>query len=227
MDKFINYAKHLNASQSVLDWVAKRMVETLDTTEGEHVIDYLVSENPKLTSATYEQVKANAEKWLATQMKKGEHIKETEADTKVVLDFKDGFKIVQLIGKNAYEREGYLMRHCVAGYFGRPVEIYSLRDNKNMPHCTMEKDNQIKGKGNGDISPKYIGYVVAFLKHVGMQVRDSEMLHLGYFSAEKFVGELGKETKAQLFDKKYLPRNAKLIDKKGNEFATLDILDQI
>ena len=38
------------------------------------------------------------------------------------------------------------MSHCVASYYGRDVEIYSLRDKKNLPHCTLEKDNQIKGE---------------------------------------------------------------------------------
>jgi hypothetical protein len=227
MDKFVGYAKHLNASQTILDWVVKRMDEKIDTTEGEHVIDYLVNENPKISTSNYEQVKHNAEKWLKTQMKKGEHIKEKPEDTQVVLDFKDGFKIVQLVGKAAYEREGYLMRHCVASYFGRSVKIYSLRDRDNLPHCTMEQDQQVKGKGNGDIHPKYVGYVVKFLEHIGMTVGDSEMRHLGYINAEKFIKDFNDETKKQLFNKKYLPKNAKWMDKNGEEFIDLDILDQV
>jgi hypothetical protein len=38
------------------------------------------------------------------------------------------------------------MSHCVASYYGRDVEIYSLRDNKNLPHCTVEENKQVKGK---------------------------------------------------------------------------------
>lgn len=72
------------------------------------------------------------------------------------------------------------MKNDYTGYADSGKEIYSLRDADNMPHCTMERDQQIKGKGNGDIHPKYIDYVVRFLEHMDMKVRDSEMEHLGY-----------------------------------------------
>jgi hypothetical protein len=68
--------------------------------------------------------------------------KDTEVrnkDWSVSLDFKDGFKFVKLKSKPAFEREGKLMSHCVSGYHGREgIEIHSLRDEKNNPHCTIE-----------------------------------------------------------------------------------------
>jgi len=76
------------------------------------------------------------------------------------------------------------MRHCVASYFGTETDIYSLRDKDNVPHCTMEENQQIKGKGNGNINPKYISYVVAFLEEVGMKVGDNEMKNIGYVNIE-------------------------------------------
>jgi hypothetical protein len=62
------------------------------------------------------------------------------------------------------------MSHCVASYYGRDTVIYSLRDSNNNPHCTIEDGNQIKGKGNGSVDPKYIDYVVKFLEKLGMTV---------------------------------------------------------
>ncbi len=215
MDKFINYAKHVNASQEIINWIEKRFDEKVTTGEGEHVIDYLVSENPKLTTASYKDIKHNADKWMKKQIKKGEHIKETVEDTKVVLDFKDGFKVVQLIGKNAYDREGYLMGHCVAGYYGRPVKVYSLRDENNMPHCTMEQNQQVKGKGNGDIHPKYVDYVVKFLEHIGMTVGDREMAHLGYVNVEEVQKEEKDLVFPELYNKKYF--NKALLKKVENK----------
>jgi hypothetical protein len=215
MDKFINYAKHVNASSEIINWVEKRIGETITTEEGEHVIDYLVSENPKLTTASYKDIKHNADKWMKKQIKKGEHIKETAEDTKLVLDFKDGFKVVQLIGENAYKREGYLMGHCVAGYFNKPVKVYSLRDENNMPHCTMEQDQQIKGKGNGDVHPKYIDYIVKFLEHIGMTVGDSEMAHLGYVNVEGVQKEEKDLVFPELYNKKYF--NKALLKKVENK----------
>ena len=120
------------------------------------LIDFLVQTDKKVERMSYEQALKLTTAWDKAQQKKGKSIEEKPEDTETVLDFGDGFKVVKLVGENAYKREGFLMHHCVASYYGRDVEVYSLRDNDNMPHCTMEKDRQIKGKGNGDIHPKYM-----------------------------------------------------------------------
>src|SRR3990167_5345933 len=179
MEKYINYARALDARQEVIGWLQMVLAKHLEKNpesqdDVEHIIDYLCSDSAptRIQHMAYGEAKSNTEKWSKSLQKKGEHIKETAKDTEVVLDFKDGFKIVKLIGKNAYEREGYLMRHCCGSYFGKDKEVYSLRDKSNNPHCTIEKNQQIKGKGNGDISPKYIHYVVEFLKSTGMTVGD-------------------------------------------------------
>ncbi len=192
MKKYYDYAKHMNAGEHVLTWVETTLANYLSkntpsTEEVEHIIDYLCQAIGRISKMSYPQARSNATKWTKTLQKKGKDIKETKNDTEVVLDFKDGFKVVKLIGENAYKREGFLMRHCCGSYYGKGLEVYSLRDGKNMPHCTMEKDKQIKGKGNGDIHPKYIKYVVEFLEHTGMDVRDSEMEHLGYVNVEKIL----------------------------------------
>ena len=59
-----------------------------------------------------------------------------------------------------------------------------------------------------------------------INVGDSEMAHLGYFNAEKFKKELHKDT--DYFNKKYLPRNAKLVDNpKDYEWSSYkDFLDK-
>ncbi len=103
------YAQALNANDQVLSWidsVLKNYLKNnkLDVAQDqvEHIIDYLVSPDApqkNLTAMSYTDAFKNAEKWMKVQIKKGEHIKETAKDTKVVLDFKDGFKIVQLVVK--------------------------------------------------------------------------------------------------------------------------------
>ena len=111
------------------------------------------------------------------------------------------------------------MRHCVASYYGNSAVIYSLRDAENMPHCTMEKGSQVKGKGNGSIHPKYVGYIVAFLEEIGMTVGDNEIQDLGYFNAEKIKKDLHKDTK--FFNKIYLHEDEKLKDKKERIITAL------
>src|SRR3990167_4905952 len=225
---YLEYAKHIGAEEFVKAWVNTTLKNYLEknkptTEEVEHILDYLVVSGKKVSKMSYEQAKKLSDEWTKAQQKKGKTIDERQEDTELLLDFKDGFRVVKLIGQNAYKREGYLMSHCVGGYFGNGKEIYSLRDKDNLPHCTIEKDQQIKGKGNGDIHPRFIGYVVQFLEKVGMTVGDSEMRHLGYINMEKFKKELSKDTK--YFNKVYLPTNEKLIGKDGKEFASLDLWD--
>ena len=96
---YIEYVKHRNASEKVLSWIShsQYLAKTAPATEEiEHILDYLVSESAPehIEKMSYPEAKSNAEKWLKTQIKKGNDISETEKDTEVVLDFKDGFKIV-------------------------------------------------------------------------------------------------------------------------------------
>ena len=186
-NEIIKYAQGLNASEDVFLWLERRNKQgkLIDQQEVEHIIDFFLSDKaPKrFVRMSYKNAKQKAHDWVEVMNKKGAEIEEGQEDTEVVLDFGDGFKFVRLIGENAYKREGVLMRHCVASYYGRDVEVYSLRDAKNRPHCTIEKDIQIKGKGNGSICPKYIDYVIRFLEWTGMRIRPSEMANLGYKDA--------------------------------------------
>ena len=172
---------------------------------------------------SYKQACSNTEKWNKALIKKGNNIIESDSDTEIIKDFGDGFKIVKLISVNAFEREGFLMRHCVSSYFGSNSEIYSLRDKNNMPHCTMEEDRQIKGKANGSISPKYVGYIVAFIQEMGMTVGDNEMENLGYMDVSSIKDNLHKDT--NYFNEKYVYEDDELLGEDGKEFLSLDLLD--
>ena len=230
-NEIINYANGMGAQDDVINWlntvVAKYMEENpVEQCDVEHIIDYLCSEKrPKRVSRmSYEQACKNTEKWNNALIKKGSNIKENDSDVETVLDFGDGFRVVRLIGENAYKREGFLMRHCVASFYGRDVEIYSLRDKDNMPHCTMEKNQQIKGKGNGSINPKYIRYVVEFLKHVGMSVGDAEIKNLGYVNVEKIKHKL-HSTKNAFFNDNYLFIYDKIYSLDGKKYNQYDLFN--
>ena len=226
--KYEEYIKHIGGDNYLIEWSKKQSkhFDKATTEEVEHILDYLVQSGKKLERMSYKQAKELADKWTKSLQKKGKGIIETDEDTELVHDFGDGFKIVKLVGENAYKREGFLMSHCVADYYGKDVVIYSLRDKDNMPHCTMEKDQQVKGKGNGDIHPKYIGYVVTFLEKIGMTVGDSEMKHLGYANVEKIVDEFSDETKKLLYTDKYFPKDKrdKILDKNGNKITHIGLL---
>lgn len=63
------------------------------------------------------------------------------------------------------EQQGY-----ISGIKDKELELWSLRDSNNEPHCTVEYEvgekeiKQIKGKNNKGIIPKYVPYVREFLE---------------------------------------------------------------
>jgi hypothetical protein len=122
--------------------------------------------------------------------KRGQHLVDTDDDLKVIHDFGDGTRIVELLTKSAYEREGFLMRHCLGGYDPERTTAYSYRDEKNRPHATFEvtrdgeEISQIKGRGNGPIHPKYIEPILTFLEAVGKDVSTHDMKYLGYYHVD-------------------------------------------
>jgi hypothetical protein len=188
------YAKGLGASGEVLEWCQTVLLAYVKKNnppvdEREHVIDYLMSDAaPKrLRRMSYAQAQSAAKAWSEASQKKGHALVDTDADIEHFMDLDDGTRIVKLLTKKAYEREGSLMRHCLGGYTPGSTTIYSLRDKENNPHVTFEiakagdAVQQVKGKGNGPIHPRYIDATLSFLKKIGVNVRPSEMENLGYY----------------------------------------------
>jgi hypothetical protein len=199
MENILSYANSLNINSEVSNWlntVAKAALRKKQTTESEleHVLDYLVSGKAptRLQKLSIKDAKRLSNEWSKSNQKKGKNLTDSEKDIETVHDFLDGTRIVRLKTKRAFQREGFLMNHCVGGYsVSDDVLIYSYRDKNNNPHATFEVRKQdqeilqIKGKGNGEIHPKYIHPILTFLKSIGMDIRPSEMQNLGYYHVDK------------------------------------------
>lgn len=120
------------------------------------------------------------------------HAKEKNLQT--VMTFKDGWSWVRMHEDKHLQREGSLMKHCVGsgGYVSSmrsgEAHFYSLRDDENMPHITIEahsgKDGvihtrQIKGNCNQKPSPQYQVYLREFIKKKKIQISgDSHMVDM-------------------------------------------------
>lgn len=196
MNKYLQLA----TKDEVSYWISHNLKNYLDKpstheniSEIEHIIDFLNSDKApaRLKKMSYEEALNRAEKWVKAMVKKGHNVVEEEGvDFEVVIDFKDGFKLIRLMSEKSFKKEGYLMSHCVADYFDKGSRIYSLRDSKGGAHCTLEIPEegdsfyQCKGKGNGPIHHKYISYIIETMKHFNIDIRDSEMSNLGYFYPE-------------------------------------------
>lgn len=94
-------------------------------------------------------------------------IKTVEGEVELVYSFSDGKTIVKLIDEQSYQREGSLMKHCVAAYASRKnIDIYSLRTVDNEPVVTFEVQDkivkQISEKCNQSIQKENKKYINEF-----------------------------------------------------------------
>jgi hypothetical protein len=156
-------------SLSLDDALYNRIAPVLD------YIENLVAQKPdvKLNSVGFDVAEARSIKWHADLAKKVVTIKD-EDGASVVTTYPDGYTWRYVVGKLALNREGDLMGHCVGSYHSVAirggVSIFSLRDGDNEPHVTIEvvrasnSIQQIKGKANQEVLPKYLPYVLDFLK---------------------------------------------------------------
>lgn len=196
IQSLIDYANSFTSDKKteVQGWIETVAAKKLAAGEAkvedvEHILDYLMSSSsPKrLKKMSYEQADLGTKKWVQSNKKKGRNLSDGNDDIELELELGGGFRIVKLMTDTAYKREGTLMSHCLGGYeVDCNTSIYSLRDSKNMPHATIEVEKsddeirQVKGKGNGKISTKYIDFLLSFCEHIGRPIRPSEMSNLGY-----------------------------------------------
>lgn len=120
------------------------------------------------------RVEINKNPWL--------HIKDRPPVHKT---YEDGLCWVRLVTEMHLAREGNLMRHCVGGGgYAHAMkqgtsEFYSLRDQKNEPHITVEvrvsggvrHAIQMKGKQNAKAIPKYQPYLRDLVSQPGWSVK--------------------------------------------------------
>lgn len=183
-DTFYGSMKVNQLPQPVPDWVKKkyRPSEYVDVVRVDalrrfindqlsHAIDFLASPAAPVDPSrmSVPELLQAVVRWDAAGVKKGAQA--AEDGVEVVKTYDDGFFWVRVFGKESLIREGSRMGHCVGSYYDRVKDmsctIYSLRDPKNEPHCTVEEVRgtleQIKGKQNRAVVPKYVHYILNLL----------------------------------------------------------------
>tara|TARA_Y100000034_G_scaffold134332_1_gene202477 strand:- start:6245 stop:7171 length:927 start_codon:yes stop_codon:yes gene_type:complete len=159
------------------NYLKKNGKDSIQDYEVSHIEDWMKSDSAKkyinrLNRISVPQAIQMSNSWTEKLNKKYLKNKNKENSlkgVKVVKDFGDGYFMVELESQESYEREGALMGHCAASYFEDDVILYSLRDSKNNPHCTIEFEhkkrhiNQVKGKANKNVVKKYHKYIIQFL----------------------------------------------------------------
>lgn len=112
----------------------------------------------------FEGIELAHSNWIKSLNKR---IKTVEGEVDLVYSFSDGKTIVKLIDEQSYQREGSLMKHCVAAYSSRKnIDIYSLRNVDNEPVVTFEVQDkivkQISEKCNQEIKKENKKYINEF-----------------------------------------------------------------
>jgi hypothetical protein len=152
-----------------------------------HTVDYFATLEPndlrKIYREPYRVIKQKIQEWdreLASDSTDDE--KQDIEKKKLALgkDYKvikqlGGMKWVKLLTPESKDVEGQFMGHCVGGPGYENKDIYSLWDNKNRSHVTIEADDnkktiqQIKGKGNKEPVDRYLPASIDFVANVMMQ----------------------------------------------------------
>lgn len=154
----------------------------------EHAFGYLKSV-PDVFRVGVQQAIKEGEKKIARDNKRA---LDEEGLTKELYRFPNGYRFVSLLDEQALIREGKLMKHCVGNssqeyrknLIDGKIEIWSLRDCQNKPHCTIEFNagsrevTQIEGKNNQKIDLEVRLLVFQFLK-----TRFKSVIHnIAYFA---------------------------------------------
>lgn len=148
----------------VYDWL--RWLTEQNNIEAKRILQKL----PRLTVPMAIQ---KSEQWTVWLNKQATSDEDREG-LKTVMKFDDGYRFVKLMSQQCYDREGKVMQHCIASYFSKNSDIYSLRDAENEPHVTMEmygKDVMaVQGKQNKLPIKKYIPYIQKFIEKGNFEI---------------------------------------------------------
>ena len=181
--------------------------------EIDHVIDFLKSKynHKKSINFSYEEALRKTSEWTDSLNKKNKKLKES-GKVKIIHKFSKGFNLVRLLDPTSRKWEGLHMGHCVASdCYNNHDGLYSLRDKNNIPKCTIEiyeeRVKQIKGKGNGSVSPKYVDMIIKSLSILNAEIETYDLGNLGYYPLPEILEayNLFKNIKIKIFDsKKYM-----------------------
>lgn len=195
---------------NVVNYRKKHGQDSIKKSDLDHIIDWLkssdsVRQRKRLSRVSPKDALILANKWTEKLNKKFEKVKELGKDqdgVNEILSFKNGYKIVELVSEYSYEREGSKMGHCVGSYHGKSVTIFSLRDEENEPHCTIEFNKkeksilQIKGKANKNVASKYHYYIINFLNNLDYDLIDPyDLENIDCKSFGSYIYKKDKEVK--------------------------------
>ena len=168
-------------------WAEHRLAQVSHDISGEQwsgLGDWLTAlsiERPKMPAKLHKLTIAQALEasacWHEGMARQAERIRADQSSfggdpdaVQVLADGGQGWRWVRVTSPEGLDYEGSAMGNCVGrGGYDTGVTIISLRDKHNMPHCTIEWDEdsrsvkQVQGRANGPVVEKYHSSVVSFI----------------------------------------------------------------
>lgn len=164
-----------------LVWIAKETKKQPDIISLKNrprlitIIDWVHIKKPNILSYSYKMAEIESDVYHHELTINSSLIKPFKKISEESIVYKCSDKVHTLVKLNPHDLkvEGALMGHCIGtntlyadrlrkGY----ISVYSIRDDKNYPHVTIEIDNELKlarqisGKGNKPPVPRY-GVLIA------------------------------------------------------------------
>ncbi len=178
-------------------WLAKEAKKDSTIFESDkmrQILDWAHSVNPNILSINFQQAIELTEKWhleLAKVDPKNILANKLQIDkNRIIYNCKDGKHFFYRLDHSELKEEGKRMGHCVGSnptYAGRikrnEIEIISIRDDKNLPHVTIEIEKrtgisrQVSGKANGMPVDKYLILITEYALEAISEIKeDKEIL---------------------------------------------------
>jgi hypothetical protein len=176
--RFVPTPEFASTFEQVVDWLA-----ALDGVRTDLV--------RKLPRVTFEQALEASHRWHVVLARRAERVRRKVSDDphglELALDCGSGLRWVKLLTPAAKDYEGACMGHCVGTDGYEDTEIWSLRDRRNQPHCTVQTDDkwiiQLSARANGQPSRRYWPAIEAFIAWFKPE-RFDDAIYIGRFFAE-------------------------------------------
>ena len=162
----------IDLNKDEVKWIANILLKEHQDLYGlSTIVDWSRGTNSKLDKLSFAEAEHKSAEWHSqfhTTVEPAGKYKTKD----VIFKLPGGYTIVKITDPDDLVLEGELMQHCVGGYCQQVSSgsslIFSLRDNFNKPHATIEMRNngeitQIQGKQNEEPAEKYQEYLIQWL----------------------------------------------------------------
>jgi hypothetical protein len=169
----------------VVDWLTVAIGARAEWLEN---VDELGRPKKLMKFGSIAAIVKEADKAMRLDIERGSRAALDTGDERIVVSLSDGMSIVEMLSREALDRESSIMQHCIGNgsydkYIGSgDVTFYSLRDANGKAHATLEVDLrdrgiiQTRGKQNTVPVEKYMASLMQAVVATKLQIEDVDFV---------------------------------------------------